>query len=580
MKRLAPLVLLLAALLPARADDNEALLRLREGWAALGRGAAAEALTRWDQAAATAASSSYVCEGLARSGQVFDAQSAGWQIRRDRLLARFAAAPPLWLHDDTRDRLQRELRGREPGASVPTLGTVRLGPNAAPSGFRGSRSLWWAPLTPGAPALEPLGGEALPAQRVALETGGWAILDPRHADPSLSADRRARWRFDRVLVGYTLEPIFTARDDFGQNVVYPTDPWYDGQAAIWRLRFRLYYPSAALTPGGVDLREPAERAMDLLLRSQWLMWEYLGRQPRDPDGRLQPVDIWLSPETLAAETAAVAEELLGNIYLYRAAEPREPTEWFRQVAHELSHRALSRIGRYPQSTAYEPWLEGNVGERLLLRALHEQAEEPAANAEWWQRYRAESWQPLVDEWLRAPLPATLPPQALDTGDAGARWALGLMLWVADTHDAAFLRNWMRGMAPGSAFTGAELERSYRVQLAEQRSWRQSAGAGWVAATDTRPTVTADGLRLEDGQRVKYPVFLPKGDWALRLVGAGGGQVTTAFNGANRQLRPVGTGDDSAPALLLTSPGTWLSLELGGFGETQRTVRQIAWQRRR
>ena len=356
--------------------------------------------------------------------------------------------------------------------------------------------------------------------------------------------------------------------------------WYDGQAAVWRLRFRLFYPSPLLAAGGVDLRPAAERAMDLLLRSQWLMWEYLGRQPRDSDGRMQPVDVWLSPEGLGTDGSVVAEALLGNIYLYRAGEARPPAEWFRQVAHELSHRALSRIGHYPQSAEYEPWLEGNIGERLLLRALHEQAEELTADPAWWRAYQEASWQPLVDAWLSAPLPAKLPPAANDLGDDGARWALGFLLWMADSHEGPFLREFYRAMAPGNAYSGPELERAYRLLLGNQRAWRQDARRGWRPVSDARPTASAEGLALSDGQRVALPVFLPKGDWALRLVGPGGGQATVAFNGANRQLRPVGDGSDSAPALLVSSPGTWLSIELGGFVEQPVTVRQLAWQRQR
>jgi hypothetical protein len=57
------------------------------------------------------------------------------------------------------------------------------------------------------------------------------------------------------------------------------------------------------------------------------------------------------------------------IYIYQIGSLTDPLEWARETAHEYGHATLLTAGGF---SAPEPWPNGDLGERLYLKWLHEE----------------------------------------------------------------------------------------------------------------------------------------------------------------------------------------------------------------
>jgi hypothetical protein len=607
------------ALLPALGlaqghNDLQARDSLRSGAAALAAGQPADARTAWDTAFLQASANLLKIEALARQYALDAPTSAYSRDRVGRLMAYFDTTPPAWLSEDARAVVQHEINGRRASGAFPELvSAAAIGSQdfAAPdvaSGFHGRRYYWIAPLRTipppsgeGAPGV-PLGdepdiqgasGDALPPLRLPLGPGRWAVADPPHTHGLSAAKCPPTWRFDRCLLGYSLDPLFQTPDLEGRLRWVPTEPWYPDQTSLWRLRFRVFYPSPPLT-GGVDLQANAEQLLGVLLRAHWIDWEYFGREARDTDDRLATVDVWLTPtraeddSPIPGEPRTAGECREGNLYFFEAARDRQPGEWVRQAIHEYGHRVMPHLGRYSASTAYETWLDGNIGERLTGQALQDNLTVTAdvlppwldaiRDGAWWAAYRRARWDPLVAGWLAAgPSRRDL---LGDRGDAGAQYVLGWLMRLADLHDPAFVRDFLSLDNIGANLfpTANDLDRDYAVALAGAKRFALRTKAACQRVGTVEPRLTPLTLELPTDCRVNYLFWLPAGSWLVRLVGPQAGQATLAIDGVDRQIRPVAEQLADAGAARLDSEGRWLRLELGGYGANGSSVSAIWLER--
>ncbi|MBI2302309.1 MAG: hypothetical protein HYU66_25680, partial [Armatimonadetes bacterium] len=371
----AAAILLMCTMTAALATDPDAVAGLREGARAAAEGRVSDACQRWQGAVATASSNYLRVEALARLAGEPRAGARERQAALGRLATVVAATPPRWLTDETRKVLSDQLAALSGGE----VRSLSFPPGAAGSGFRGRRYLWMAglPALPPPPSADASGRDVqddpdqLPVPRVPGGAGAWAVVDPWHAradgaDPSLH-----KWRFDRCLLGYTFEPVEQRRNLMGNLVWDPLEPWYATDGArwqIWQLRFRVFYPSQALG-AGADYSGLARELLDTLLRGQWVGREHLGRQATDARQQPDILDVWLTENNAEQFDEAGGERWFNNLYFYQLATPRAPAEWVREVLHEYGHAMLPKVGRYLASRRYENWLEGYLGERLLMRCL-------------------------------------------------------------------------------------------------------------------------------------------------------------------------------------------------------------------
>ena len=118
----------------------------------------------------------------------------------------------------------------------------------------------------------------------------------------------------------------------------------------WQLACRVHFK-----PGWEGLADQCARLVGAL---QVLAQAHLG----PPPGPARPLEVWLTEEGRAG-----AEGWSGSIYLCGIATERQPSEWVRQLAHELGHATLAGgVGGLGQP---EPWANGRIGEVLFVRWL-------------------------------------------------------------------------------------------------------------------------------------------------------------------------------------------------------------------
>lgn len=602
----AAVTLIVAA--AARADDRASVEQLRLGAQALAAQDFPRAEAAWEGAAEAAGSNYLALEARARQAALFTPGTAAYARRVDQALFYFRITPPRWLSDDARALIGRGLDQRRGSGAFPDLAPgvgYRAFEFAAPdvgSGFHGKRYSWIEALE-SIPAPAGLGEtnlgatdiahdkDALPALRSRLTSGKWAAIDAWHGQDEVPVASRAAWQFDRCLVGYTLEKLTAGHDAMGYAVWQPTRPWYEHQDSLWRLRFRVFYPSPALA-GGKDLRPVAENLCDALLRGHWTAWEYFSRQAEDLDGNLDVRDVWVTPNVCDFAEGAAAECWNDNLYFAHAGDDKGNGEWVREALHELSHSIFPHFGRYTASADWETWLDGNVGERLLLHALFDNLRaareplpawlEPLKDGRWWADYRRRTWDPLAAYWVSSgPDRRDL---LADRGDRGATYLLGFACWLADAHDprllhAVFQRYSLAGLGNTAQVTATaeDLAAKYRDALNASSSFTLSTAAAGRNSGDAPPTLGSDGMTLRDGCRVTWPLYLPTGTWRVRAQGVPGGKATLAVGQEDR--RPLTVGDDQPP-LTETGAGRWTQIELGGAGEPAAVVGKLAFQRLR
>jgi hypothetical protein len=416
------------------------------------------------------------------------------------------------------------------------------------------------------------------------------VVDPLHARAGVPEPKQRAWRFDRCLLGYSLEPQVQINDAQGNTFWTPTDPWYEGQRAIWRLRLRLFHASEDLV--GADYAKLAENLADALLRAGWLAWEGFGLQPVDSDGRPRALDAWLTPSAMPNEEDGLGEAVLGNLYFYRCGAEQPPGEWVRVALHEFGHACFPPLGRYGKSTVFEPRLEGYLAQNLLLAAwqrslaanpdavggAEEKLPEWAANlrdGRWWRDYRRTTWDPLVARWLGG---GPESPLLKETGDEGAAWILGAALWQVDAHGPAFARSFYRRYSGHQPITAQTLDRDYTFVLRQQQRVAISAAAPALALTETRARLDtgANGqptLALGEDTRVAWWVYVPTGEWTLKTLGEPNGKVGVAVDD-QRQILDVGEAPTLAMALATARGGTWRKVVLGGVGTENARVSHL------
>lgn len=601
MKRLLVVslaIVLQAGLAPAASPDEGALTRLRDGQEWLDRGRRPEAWREFSLAADQADSNYLSIEALLRLSEMASAGSRERASAVGRLMLLFSATPPHWLSEPARVLVQQTIADRVSSGAYPEQRAAE--PPAAldfaklPTGlgFSGKRYSWIAPIAEIPPPVDDLlvdgspvqlnDPDVLPGPRLRLGAERWSLTDPRHARPTTPAAEQQAWRFDRVLAGYTFEAIVDQPTLFDptRTVAVPMERWYPGQNAIWQLRFRVFYPSQALA--GADYYPLAQKILRSLLRAHHLGVEMLGREARDEHGRDQLLDVWLTPQTAAGLADGGGETYLNNLYFYAIDRGREPLEWVREALHEYSHAMMPKIGRYTAAESHEVWLEGYLGERLLMRWLHQAMNEapPAELDDWsramrdgiaWERYQKKFLEAPVDYWLQ------LGPVAAERGaldDRGAAWLLGFGLWLAQAHEPRFVHDFYAPLAPNSQYTWQSLERSYQNRVDEARSFRLRADAPARQITGSAAERTDGVLHLANEAGVEYSVWLSAGMWTLRLLSTGPGAATVTVGEGVEKLTETGEDAKSAPATRIHAESGWYRIQVKGFGSKELVLREL------
>ncbi|MGQ9730258.1 MAG: tetratricopeptide repeat protein [Candidatus Zipacnadales bacterium] len=337
----------------------------------------------------------------------------------------------------------------------------------------------------------------------------------------LPGPERLQARFNRVVYGYRELP------DSGEL----------------RLRVITYYPSRLLSGAEKDLDPQAQAFTHLLLRFQGYAEGYLGLPDQgDAEGITR---LWL-----CLEGSGGAERQGSDIFLYGAlSETRSGVEWIRQLAHEVGHLLIPGIGGF---AAPEMWANGEVGERLFLYWLAEEAGIWAGTP--WPSDAATArlhnlWPEgdlNVEDYLalagRAPLliwSQEGPESELIIGmdERAMHYYVGFVLYILAAHGADGLRDVMNTCV---GTTVADFMYAYRQAVT---TWAQNGplkiGVGAlnpVTSKLTHPSppasLTPRSLTLAPGDSVNYLVFLPRGVWRVwPTIRETGAKLLLSFDGS-------------------------------------------------
>ena len=567
-------------LLTTLAAADPGVEHLRRGFAAEQSGQLAGARHEYLLALQTATHNYLRLEADTRLAKLLGLTTREGQQAAARAVALFDLTPPRWLSDDARKLLAETayLAGGRPGPLPPRA--LDFSGRPAGSGFPGKRYLWMAHLAGIPPAASPDASghdwqddeDRLPQLRVQFGRR-WAVVDPWHARPEVRESDRARWRFDRCLVGYTFEPVEQHPNFRGVPTWQPLEPWYDvPQWQVWRQRVRVYYPSAAMG-AQQDYQALAENLLDALLRANWLGREEFGRDVVDAQRHGQVLSVWLTENPAEQLSDAGAERWFDNLYFYRIDQSRAPGEWLREAVHEYGHAMMPRLGMYVSSSRYETWLEGPLGERLLLRGLAQRPVTGGGSAwldeffalDLFPGYERSCWTPLVASWLRSGPNAA---QRYGKDDPSADWILGFVLWLAETHQPAFLRDYLSRLSAGSQLGADDWLKAYESRVADWlREGRplELASRPVSRTSDTAPEPADGGLALTPETEVEYQLWLPERALQVRLFSNRRGVVMVQTDGGG--ARAVETGDETtAPATPLAGQGRWQTITVRGVGE--------------
>lgn len=330
-------------------------------------------------------------------------------------------------------------------------------------------------------------------------SGGPPLRDPLH-----------RWEFHHLRCGYVEEE------------------------GLWRLRFRLYSPSRLASQRLQDYESLAQQTLRTLLGLYVLGREFFALGPRfhREEG---VVDVWLCEEGEAG-----GEQWHGNLYLYGIGEPRDGLEWLRELAHEWGHHTIPPLRG--ESRRYEPWLSGDVGERLYLwQWFHRLPKAEREQGEWSQEAEGKGlWQGYVQHVL---LPGWL--LLCEKGPQGLPWT-----GRGDEAAEALL-----ALAQGcSVLFGEEvLAQTFRNLLrpapkdflrALQRSWEERLPQGIPLKPASAATLLAPHLPPTVAPEEPLPFWVwSEGHpmrWEVRVEGEVPG-LTLRLAGSSKEwlLRPVG-----------------------------------------
>lgn len=416
-------------------------------------------------------------------------EEATW---REELRADWDQDFPVWLSDE--GRLQCPL----PAEDV----TFPFRDPTIPSGFAGQR--YGLILAPGGLPTAQCGSTQAAAGR-------------------LRSDPKNQFVFDRIVAGYVFDEAAT---------LYETIP------GAWPLRFRVFYPSTDLSAAKTDHAPLARQVLRALLKCYWLGWEYLRRQAMfGPQG---VIDVWLCEGGDGA-----GEQWKNNLYLYQVNTPRDGLEWLREIAHEYGHHTLPAIGPFPQAQQHEPWLNGELGERVYLPWLA--ANLPAETEQTpWEQEAAERFQayhqlysaPLIASFLKSGVRTPAGDTLLEGGsDAAADYFLGLAMYALEVHGPTLWREVLDTLQPPgrtkAAATPAGFLRAYEHVLERREPLRfLLPPLAFAFSTENLPDPQRPAtLSLLSGQEVISWFYRPAGDWRVTLTARGDGpfQLRVAFD---------------------------------------------------
>jgi tetratricopeptide (TPR) repeat protein len=339
------------------------------------------------------------------------------------------------------------------------------------------------------------------------------------------------------------------------------------------LRVIAYYPSPLLSGSDTDLSATAQALTHLMLRFQTYVEGYLGLPSQGGQEGINR--LWLC---LQGPDGAERQE--SDILFYRAlAETRSPLEWMRELAHECGHLMIPQIGGF---AAPEMWGNGEVGERLLLYWLAEEA--GGWGGQGWPSAKAVSlldgiWPGCgapIEDYLaasgRAPLGVWAgegPESELIMGmdDRAMQFYVGFTLYVLAAHGANGLRDVVKSCA---GTTTADFVYAYRRTVG---AWAKDGpltfGVGCFNPAETKLTQAPPAadlcprpLTLAAGDAVAYRVFLPTGTWRLAPgIREAGAKVLVSFDGgqeAEVEMTPA-----REPVLIGPLTEGWHKLRLRG-----------------
>jgi len=343
-------------------------------------------------------------------------------------------------------------------------------------------------------------------------------------NPTTITDPKRRGLYNRVSYGYILDP------DTGRL----------------ELKLALHYPSETLTGPGIDGSRIADAAVDNLLRLWWLGRDILGRVPSPDDG---PLNVWLT-----SSGEAGGEQWRNNLYLYEFGRKRKPAEWLREIAHEWGHLLLPGIDGF---TNPEAWANGVMGETLFLKWLAQSAEREgpeAVDALWpgkvdLAEHFASHNDTLLNTFLTQGPNSTL---LVDRGRQGMDYIVGLTLFADAVHGSAFVRRLFDTLAGDHP---ADLVRAYKDAVRSIAPKGVPFDARVNIPTEQTPCsfralAPQPAITLQAGQEAVYWVYIPDGNWTMRIIASTQKQAVVAVQS-----------DNIPPASTVLQPGEHTSGEV-------------------
>ncbi len=288
------------------------------------------------------------------------------------------------------------------------------------------------------------------------------------------------------------------------------------------LSFVLSWPSETLSAGR-NYSPVATRLVHLLLRYCWYGRLYLNL-PRESG----LVSAYMCPQGPAG-----AETYKDALYFYHIDTPRSGIEWARQAAHEYGHLVLPEIGRFARP---EPFASGELGERLFLQCLAQEAGEVSGDpwpSEAARQAVAALWpdgdfavadyiekvcRTSLDYWLTAGPDAGL----LSTGEIGAdamQYLIGFLLWTQAAYGPDMLRGVLQSAAGTQPSDYIVAFKSLVARQAQQGALSMDAGSLNLKASKLKQPPLEGALRRREvvvspSDSLLFYAYLPAGTWTL------------------------------------------------------------------
>ena len=346
----------------------------------------------------------------------------------------------------------------------------------------------------------------------------------------------------------------------------------DPETELLRTDWQMGFPSATVLLSAHDYSLLAGRLLHILLRGHIYIREYLGI---DQD----PWNADLLRAFLTEEGPTGAEQYEDKLFFYDVGQDRAALEWLREAFHELGHLLLPKLGPYEVG---ERWAEGDLGERLLLGWLAEEAGAVAGDP--WPSGAARDvldklWSTghvALSEYLslncRTPISAwlALPPGDLSPAD-GVDRALGFCLWIQAAHGRRVLGDVLRSV-PGTdpqCFLAA-YKAAVAGALAQGPITLHAGGLTLIKSSLAAPPIEGpvrlEGITLGPDGHGTWRVYLPQGRWAITPHTADG--VPAAATLSIDEGQPLSADDEGRFCLGEVAEG-WHELVLKTDG--QQTV---------